>query len=85
MLIKQKIYIYKFQEQIRCLKTRNPKEFWKIIKEDSSIHSQDTSSVVFSDCIEHFKKMNNADHLEESVPLLLNTLTNENIKQPFSM
>ena len=29
--------------------------------------------------------MNNAHHLEESVPLLLNTSTNENINQPFSM
>ena len=66
-------------------KTRNPKEFWKIIKEESSIHCQDTSSVVFSDFIEHFKKLNIAHHLEEYVPLLLNTSTNENINQPFSM
>ena len=53
VLIKQKSIYKKNQEKIRCLKTRNPKEFWKIIKEESSIHSQDTSSVVFSDFIEH--------------------------------
>ena len=55
------------------------------IKEESSIHSYDTSSIVFSDFIEHFKKLNKAPHFEESVPLLLNTSTNENINQPFSM
>ena len=79
------IYTKKFHDQIRCLKTRNPKEFWKINKEESSIHSQDTSPIVFTDFIEHFKKLNKAPHLEESVPHLLNTSTNENINQPFSL
>ena len=67
------------------VKTRNPKEFWKIIKKESSIHSQDTSPIVFSDFIEHFKKLNKVPHLEESIPHLLNTSTNENINQPFSL
>ena len=31
------------------------------------------------------KKLNKAPHFEEFVPLLLNTSTNENIKQSFSM
>ena len=35
--------------------------------------------------MEHFKKLNKAPHLEEWVPHLLNTSTNENINQPFSM
>ena len=33
VLIKQKYIYKKFHEQIRCLKTRNPMEFWKIIKQ----------------------------------------------------
>ena len=79
------IYTKKFHDQIRCLKTRNPKEFWEIIKEESSIHSQDTSPIVFTDFIEHLKKLNKVPHLEESDPHLLNTSTNENINQPFSL
>ena len=79
------VYTKNFYDQIRCLKTRNPKEFWKIITEESSIHSQDTSPIVFTDFIEHFKKLNKAPHLEKSIPHLLNTATNENINQPFSL
>ena len=56
---------------------KNPKEFWKIIKKESSIHSQYTSSIVFRNFIEHFKKLNKSQHFEESVLNLLNTSANE--------
>ena len=79
------IYTKNYYDQIRCLKTRNPKDFCKIIMEESSIHSQDTSPIIFTDFIAHFKKLNKVPHLEESVPHLLNTSTNENINQPFSL
>ena len=75
-----------FDDQIRCFKIRNPKEICKIINKESSIYSQYNSSIVFADFIKYFRKLSNAPpHFDEFVPQQLDTSTNYNINQPFSI
>ena len=40
----KKLYIKKFHDDIRCLKTQNPKEFWKLINKESD-HSCSASEI----------------------------------------
>ena len=54
---KQK-YTKQFHREIRSLKSRNPKEFWKIIQTECKQNSNGISSLVFTGFIDHFPEFN---------------------------
>ena len=54
----KKKYTIKFQSEIRNLKTTNPKEFWKIIKTESSYKLRESSLTIFTEFVDHFREIN---------------------------
>ena len=53
----KKKYTKKFHSEIRNLKSRNPREFWKIISSESNNNSQ-SSKILFSEFVDHFREIN---------------------------
>ena len=53
----KKKYTKKFHTDIRSLKSRNPREFWKIISAESSNKSS-YSKIMFSEFVDHFREIN---------------------------
>ena len=59
LVIKTKqIYTKQFHRKIRSLKSRNPKEFWKIIQTECKQNSSGISSLIFTGFIDHFRELN---------------------------
>ena len=82
------MHIKKFHKEIRNLKTRNPKEFWKIIQSECKQTYGNTSSRVFNEFIEHFRELNSDPMFTGAVPQLVDTSTFPEynvINQPFTM
>ena len=54
----KKKYTIKFQSEIRNLKTTNPKEFWKIIKTEYNYKLRESSLIIFTEFVDHFREIN---------------------------
>ena len=60
LVIKTKqIYTKQYHKEIRSLKSRNPKEFWKIIQTECKQNSNGISSLISTGFIDHFHESNN--------------------------
>ncbi len=81
-------YTKEFHSEIRNLKTRNPKEFWKIINTNTKLNSKDNSTIVFAQFIDHFKELNSAPLLPgvaQPLPNIGDTPHNDAINEPFTL
>ena len=63
----------KFHKEIRNLKTRNPKEFCKILQSECKQTYGNTSSRVFIEFIEHFRELNSDPMFSGAVPQFVDT------------
>ena len=77
-----------FHNEIRQLKTHNPKEFWKILKSESEHNTDKPQNIIFSDFIEHFRKLNSGPQYIAVDPIHLDTSdkdTTDDINMPFTL
>ena len=84
----KKMHIKKFHKEIRNLKTRNPKEFCKIIQSECKQSCRNTSSRVFNEFIEHFRELNSDPMFSGAVHQFVDTSTFSEynvINQPFTV
>ena len=59
MVIKTKqIYTKQFHRESRSLKSRNSKEFWKIIQTKCKLNSNGIPSLIFTGFIDHSRELN---------------------------
>ena len=54
----KKIYTKEFHSKIRNLKTRDPKQFWTIIKNNTNHNTSQSDTIVFTEFIDHFHELN---------------------------
>ena len=88
LVIKTKqIYAKQFYREIRSLKSRNPKEFWKIIKTECKQNSNNISSFIFTGLIDHFRELNSDLRFSGYKPQSNTSLVAENavINHPFTL
>ena len=73
---------------IRNLKTKNPREFWKVIKTETNTKHSQFNATLFVEFVDHFRELNSDPLFSGTVPLLYDpviTLENEAINRPFSL
>ena len=78
----------RFQSEIRNLKTTNPKEFWKIIKTESNYKLRESSLTIFTEFVDHFRKINiDPVFTVIDAPLFQVSVNSQNeaINKPFSI
>ena len=78
----------KFHSDIRKLKTKNPREFWNVIKTETNTKQSQFDDTLFVEFVDHFRELNSDPLFSGTVPLLYDpaiTLENEAINQPFSL
>ena len=88
LVIKTKqIYTKQFHREIRSLKSRNPKEFWKIIQTECKQNSSGISSLIFTGFIDHFRELNSDPRVSGYNPQSNTSLVPENdvINHPFTL
>ena len=88
LVIKTKqIYTKQFHREIRSLKSRNPKEFWKIIQTECKQNSSGISSLIFTGFIDHFRELNSDPRFSGYNPQSNTSLVPENdvINHPFTL
>ena len=88
LVIKTKqIYTKQFHREIRSLKSRNPKEFWKIIQTECKLNSSGISSLIFTGFIDHFRELNSDPRFSGYNPQSNTSLVPENdvINHPFTL
>ena len=81
-----KIYTRKFHSDIRKLKTKNPREFWNVIKTETK--QSQFNDTLFGEFVDHFRELNSDSLFSGTVPLLYDpaiTQENEAINRPFSL
>ena len=82
---KQRKYIH---SDIRKLKTKNPREFWKVIKTETNTKQSQFNDTLFIKFVDHVHKLN-SDFLFSGTVLLLYDpaiiLENETINRFFSL
>ena len=54
----KQIYTKPFHREIRSFKSRDPKEFWKIIQTECKQNSNGISSLILTGFIDHFRELN---------------------------
>ena len=72
---------------IRSLKSRDPKEFWKIIQTECKQNSNGISSLIFTGFIDHFRELNSDSRFSGYKPQSNTSLVPENgvINYPFTL
>ena len=83
----KQIYTKQFHREIRSLKYRNPKEFWKIIQTECKQNSNGISSLIFTGFIDHFRELNSDSPFSGYKPQSNTSLVPENdvINHPFTL
>ena len=54
----KKLYTRKFHSDIRKLKTKNPREFWKVLKTETNTKQSQFNATVFVEFVDHFRELN---------------------------
>ena len=78
----------KFQSTIRSLNTRNPREFWNMLKSETNYKSMEFTSAVFANFTEHFRELNSDPLFSCTAPPCYEPAlvpTNDVINQPFTV
>ena len=84
----KKIYTRKFHSDFRKLKTKNPREFWNVIKTETNNKQSQFNDTIFVEFVDHFRELNSDPLFSGTVPLLYDpaiTQENEAINRPFSL
>ena len=66
----KKIYTRKFHSDIRNLKTKNPREFWNVIKTETNTKQSQFNDTLFVEFVDHFRELNRDPLFSVTVPLL---------------
>ena len=84
----KKKYSKKFHTEIRNLKSRNPREFWKIISSESNNKSE-ASKIMFSEFVDHFREINKDPLFNGATPQSHESMselsTNDTINHQFTI
>ena len=83
----KKIYTKHYHREMRSLKSRNPKEFRKIIQTECKHNSNGISSLIFTGFIDHFRELNSDPRFFGYKPQSNTSLVPENdvINHPFTL
>ena len=84
----KKIYTRKFHSDIRKLKTKNPREFWNVIKTETNTKQSQFNDTLFVEFVDHFRELNSDPLFSGTVSLLYDpaiTQENEDINRSFSL
>ena len=75
-----------FNCECELLKTKNPREFWKVIKTETTTKQSQFNATLFVEFVDHFRELNSDPLFSDTVPPLYNpviTGENEPINRPF--
>ena len=78
-----KLYTRKFHSDIRKLKTKNPREFWKVIKTETNTKQSQFNVTLFVEFVDHFRELNSDPLL--SLHCIILSLLEKIINRPFSL
>ena len=84
----KKLYTRKFHSDIRKLKNKNPREFWKVIKTETNTKQSQFNDTLFVRFVDHFRELYSDPLFSGTVHPLYNpvmTGENEPINRPFSL
>ena len=73
----KKIYTRKFHSDIRKLKTKNPREFWNVIKTETNTKQSQFNDTLFVEIVDHFRELNSDPLFSGTVPLLYDPAINQ--------
>ena len=83
----KKIYTKEFHSKISNLKPRDPKQFWTIIKNETNHNTSQSDTIVFTEVIDHFHKLNSIPPKPGAYTCSSDTsqtTNNDIINQPFT-
>ena len=68
----EKFYTRKFHSDNRKLKTKNPREFWKVIKTKTNTKQSQFNVTLFVEFVDHFRELESDPLCSGTVPPLYN-------------
>ena len=84
----KRLHVNKFHTEICNFKTRNPKEFWKLIQTKPSCTSTNSPSIMFKEFVDHFRELSIDSTLTDPGNSLYDLSVapiNDVINQPFTV
>ena len=77
---RKKIYTRKFHSNIQKLKTKNPREFWNVIKTETNTKQSQFNDTLFVEFVDHFRELNSDPLFSGTVPLLYDPAITQEVK-----